>query len=88
MSTSAKAVYFAIEEDGNFTYVFLLHNTSPEPYHIYAGMIDAGYVEEPETAPSSIFGNCELIALPAGWFGDTGSGAGGATVYRAPGQPE
>jgi len=64
MASSAKATYFATPEGGNFTYVFLIRNTSAGQFDIYAAMIAAQY--EVPLLPGGLQ-NIVPISAPPGW---------------------
>jgi hypothetical protein len=64
MASSAKATYFATPEGGNFTYVFLIRNTSAGQFDIYAAMIAAQY--EVPLLPGGLQ-NIVPISSPPGW---------------------
>jgi hypothetical protein len=95
MTSSAKSTYFVIPEGGNFTYVFLIRNTSSGHFDIYAMMIAAQY--DVPIVPSGLL-NIVPISAPEKWqlipstpfygflFGQTNfAGTPAASGYIMPG---
>jgi hypothetical protein len=64
MASSAKGTYFATPEGGNFTYVFLIRNTSSAPFDIYGALIAAQYGVP--ILPGGLQ-NITPISSPPGW---------------------
>ncbi len=62
--TTAKATYFATLDAGNFTYVFLLRNTSSVPYDVYALLIGAQFGVP---LGAGVLQNLVAISAPQGW---------------------
>ena len=62
MASSAFADFFATQAGGTFKYVFLIRNTSTEPFDLYSVLIGAQY----EVAPvSGGLRRCLRTAHPA-----------------------
>ncbi|HUJ95869.1 MAG TPA: hypothetical protein VLW84_11435 [Terriglobales bacterium] len=64
MASSAFADFFATQEDTTFKYVFLVRNTSPEPFDIYGMLIGAQY--DVAVVPGGLQ-NIVPVSSPPGW---------------------
>jgi len=64
MASSAFADFFATQEGGTFKYVFLIRNTSTEPFDLYSILIGAQYEVAP--VPDGLQ-DIVPVSAPAGW---------------------
>jgi hypothetical protein len=64
MTSSAIAVYFMTQETGNFSYVFMLLNTSSSQFSVYATLIDQQF--NVPILPGGLQ-NSAPVSAPPGW---------------------